>query len=356
MNKITKTIFAISIFIFIAIFGFRSQDSKTIKIGAILPLSGSQASFGENMQNSLNLAFKNRPNTKYKYELIFEDGAFDQKTSINAAYKLINTNHVTAIIDAYAPIGNAISPITEKNKIVHINIAFDPKIAEGDYNFLLFSKPANAAESFLKEMKNRGLKTLSIFAVNNQGIASVDRAFHDLALQYDIEILSDETFQPGERDFHSIIAKNTKEKADIYVLLALSPEIEILAKQLKEIGIGNISTTVYFELAKDKGVFEGLWSIGLAESNKKFSNQFEETFKRDISFGVPNVYDAYNIIVDSAESYSEKNIPTNEYIMNKIKNMDKYNGVLGELSIDEKGIIDTPLIKKIIRGGKLMPL
>lgn len=352
MKKIIYFLLAIIFAIVLMLYGRNTQ--KTIKIGAILPLSGTQASAGEGMRNALNMALQNQKGRKFNYELVIEDGAFDPKTSISAANKLINIDHVSAIIDAYAPIGLAISPITEKNKVVHINIAFDPKIAQGDYNFILFSTPENAAQKFLDEMNKRGLKTMSIFKVNNQGILSVDKAFNDLASRNGVKILSDETFQPEERDFHSIIAKGTKERADIYVLLALSPGLEILTKQLYEQNIHNISSTIYLELAKDKSLFEGLWTIGFASTSKEFEAEYKSKYNRDITFGVPNVYDAFNLIVRSAETFDGSNLPSNEYLMNELKKTYSFDGVIGHLKMNPEGIIDTPLITKIVRDGKLV--
>ncbi len=331
-----------------------AESTKTIKIGAILPLSGTQAFVGEGMKHALEMAQKSVSGTKYKYDLVIEDGAFDPKTSISAANKLIQVDKVDAIIDAYAPIGNAVSPITEKEHIVHIDIAFDPKIAEGDYNFILFTTPDTAAKSFLAEMKNRNLHTLGIFHVNNQGIAAVYAALKQYAGEYGITIVSDEMFQPGDRDFKAIVAKGSTPKADLYALLALSPELEILAKQLNEQGVRNLSSTIYFELAKDKSVFEGLWSIGYAEVASDFETQFKSIYNRELSFGAANVYDAFNVIVRASETSSGEAKPSPEFIAQQIQSTGDFEGVLGKLHVNEIGIIDTPTMVKVVKEGKMV--
>ena len=359
-----RNIIFVSIAIILAIFiGFaisqgRDTDTKTIKIGAILPLTGTQAFAGEGMKNALEMALHDLPNTKYKYELVIANNAFDVKSSISAAQKLIDVDKVSAIIDAYAPIGNAVSPITEKAHIVHIGVAFDPKIAEGDYNFLLFTTPDTAARAFLAEMQKRGLHTLGIFRVNNQGIFAVYSSLESLANQYGVTIVSDQMFQPGERDFKSLIAKSAPSKPDLYALLALSPELEILTRQLQDQGIHDISSTIYFELAKDKSVFEGLWSVGYGEISPDFVAKYKAKYKakynQDITFGVPNVYDAFNILVQSAESYSGPGKPSSEFIAKQIQRVGDFQGVLGKLHVDSAGIIDTPTSIKIVKDGVLV--
>jgi branched-chain amino acid transport system substrate-binding protein len=329
------------------------ETAKTIRIGAILPLSGTQAFTGEGMRDALELAWKNVKGTKYSYELIVEDGAFDAKASISAANKLISIDKVDAIIDAYAPIGNVVAPITEKARIVHIGVGFDPKAAEGDYNFILFTTPETAAKSFLAEMQRRNLHTLGIFRVNNSGIFAVYSAIKLNAHEYGITIISDEMFQPGERDFKSLIVKGSTPKADLYALLALSPELEILAKQLYEQNIHNLSSTIYFELAKDKSVFEGLWSIGYGKVASDFEAQYKSTYNRELGFGSANVYDAFNVIMRAAETSAGTNKPSPQVIASQIQGVGNFSEVLGELRVNDIGIIDTPTMVKMVKEGKM---
>lgn len=358
-KKIGYTI--ITIIILVALFiiaGNRPEDAHTIKVGAILPLTGNQAHVGEGLKNALTLALRDveKKNTKYNYQLIFEDTQFNSKTAVTLAQKLIDIDHVDAIVDAYAPIGNAISPVTETKKVVHIGIAFDPKIAEGKYNFLLFTKPDTAASSLLGEMQKKGIKNIGVFHVNNQGILAVYRSLQKLSKDYGITITADEEFQPGERDFRGIIAKSIKAKPDMYVLLALSPELELLAKQMNEQGLHNQTSTIYFELAQDKSVFNGLWSIGYSQTNPTLENEYKATFNKDMTFGIPNIYDAFNLIVNSAESYVGNGKPSADYLADKIQNLKDVQGTLGVLNINSDGIIDSPTTVKIMKDGKMEPI
>ena len=358
MNKKIQYIVGVIIIVLVVlliVISNKPKDATTIKIGAILPLTGSQAFVGGGLKNSLTLALKDleKKNLKYKYEVIFEDTQFDPKTAVTLAQKLIDIDHVDAIVDAYAPIGNAISPITEAKKVIHIGIAFDPKIAEGKYNFLLFTKPDTAASSLLGEMQKKGIKNIGVFHVNNQGILAVYHSLQKLSKDYGITITADGEFQPGERDFRGIIAKSIKAKPDIYVLLALSPELEILAKQMNEQGLHNQTSTIYFELAQDKNVFNGLWSIGYSQTNPDFENEYKAEYNQDMTFGIPNMYDAFNLIVNSAESYTGGGKPSADYIADKIQNIKDVQGSLGTLNINSDGIIDSPTTVKIMKDGKM---
>lgn len=357
-----KKIYIWSAIIILAIIGLtvlRSDrgDIRTIKIGAVLPLTGSQAHVGEGLRNAIELAKKDLPaNGKYKYEVIYEDNQFDAKTAATVANKLISVDKVDVILDAYAPIGNAISPITEKNKIVHIGIAFDQKVAAGDYNFLLFMTPDTAARTFLEEMRTRGLRKLGIFHVNNSGIAAVYEAVKNAAPNYGISIVSDEMFQPGERDFRNIITKSAPSKADLYALFALSPELEVLARQLNEHQMHNQTTIVYFELTQDRSLFEGLWFVGYTKIDPAFEQEYKKAYRKDITFGVPNIYDAFNVVVRAAETYQGEGKPSPTYLADNIQHAPDTEGTLGTLRVNIEGVIDSSASVKMIRNGKLETL
>jgi branched-chain amino acid transport system substrate-binding protein len=352
-------IYLISIILLVVVAIFVSYNKfdrgeNVVKIGVVLPLTGNNAFAGEGMKNALNLALSKIDQTKsnHKYQLIIENCALDTKIAISATRKLINVDKVNAIISAYAPMGNAISPIAEQNKVTHIGIAFDPKIAEGKYNFVLFTTADTASRSLFDELKKRDIKTIGIYHLNNPGILAVFNAMKKRSQEYGISIVSEEQFQPGERDFRSIIVKVSSKKPQMNVLLSIPPELDILSKQLSDQGIKNQTTTIYFETTQNKSLYEGLWSIGYAKISSEFEDEYVNRFKKDITFGVPNVYDAFNLLVKAYES-SADNLPDNDYIANYLQNVKDYHGVLGLLNTDSQGIIDTPTSVKIVRNGKL---
>jgi branched-chain amino acid transport system substrate-binding protein len=368
MNKIYTVVGVLAILAFcvIALMGQsdlnKNQDQRIIKIGVIAPLTGNQAFVGEGLKNSIILAQEDLSKRKelgekikFEYQVIFEDCQFDQKLAVSAAQKLINTDKVDVILDAYAPIGNAVSPITEKNGVVHISVAFDPKIANGQYNFLLFMTPRTVSKVFLEELQKRNIKNIAIVRINNEGIHSVFQAIQDMEKDYGVTVVSDEMFQPGEKDFRSIIAKTVVTKPDIYVLLTISPELEILTRQFNEYGIKNLTTALYFDIAQDKSLFKNLWFSGYAPlEDSSFEERYKERFGREVTFGVPNFYDAFSLIVDVGEKYNQDDKPSREYIAEELNKTLNFKGVLGNLTSDSDGIIDTPAAIKMFANESIV--
>lgn len=357
MNKKIWSIVGIVLVIFLVI-GLTNNrpETATIKIGVAVPLTGNNAFAGEGIRNAINLAKDKLGKTKYKYEVIFEDTNTDPKSAATSAHKLIDIDKVDAIIDAYAPIGVTIAPLAERAKVVHIGIAFDPRVAEGKYNFINFITPDTAVRVFLSEMQKKGLSTLGILHINNPGILAVDKSLHKLSPEYGIRIVTDQEFQSGDRDFRSIITKAETSKPQIYALLSIAPELDILAKQMQELNLKNLTTVIYFETTPNKSLYEGLWSVGFGKSSADFEQEYKKVYGKDFSWAVPNSYDAFNLIISATESYTGENKPSSDYIANYLQNVKNYNGVLGKLNVDEAGIIDSPALVKIVRDGVLVPV
>ena len=93
--KVTAAVIAILV---IAVGGYwlsggfaQKYEEKTIKIGAILPLSGNLAAIGVPERNVLDLTVDelNEKQDKYRYEIIFEDSKGNAGEGATIANKLI---------------------------------------------------------------------------------------------------------------------------------------------------------------------------------------------------------------------------------------------------------------------------
>ena len=112
-----------------------TKKEKEIKIGAILPLTGDIAVYGQKMKNGIDLAVKHI-NSKggidgKQIKVLYEDDQGEPKASVAAVQKLITIEKIPVII------GGAISatalptvPIADKKKVVLFSpAATTPKLS-----------------------------------------------------------------------------------------------------------------------------------------------------------------------------------------------------------------------------------
>jgi ABC-type branched-subunit amino acid transport system substrate-binding protein len=81
-----------------ALVGGIQAEPRPLKIGVLLGLSGELAPLGQEIQKGLNLA-ADHINQTAKLELVFEDiGSLNPKQAASAAQKLLNVDHVQAVV------------------------------------------------------------------------------------------------------------------------------------------------------------------------------------------------------------------------------------------------------------------
>lgn len=329
------------------------KEKPVVKIGISGPLSGSLAFAGEGLRNGAEMAISEYPDAKNKYVMVYEDDGFDPKRAASAIVKLTSVDKVDAFMTFASASGNIATPIAEKNKVIHVGIASDPNIAKGEYNFIHWTPPFEEARLFIDELQRRDIKRVALLGANIQGITAVMDEVVKQAKGTDIEIVANEVFNFGTTDFRTIISKVRAQSPEIYVPIAFSPELEILAKQIKDAGIKEPMTSLEgFELTDKPELFEGLWYINAADASEKFRADYKAKYGKDPVIATANAYDIVKMVIDSAERASKKGgKPTPEDIKNAMYAL-RVKGALGDLSINSDGFVLTKAVVRIIENGK----
>lgn len=324
---------------------------KVVKIGLAIPLTGNLAFIGEPERKSAELALIDAGNTRYKYDLVFEDSQFSPVLAASAASKLINVDKVLAIIDFGSGIGDAIAPIAEKSQVAHFSLASDPTAAVGRYNYIHWTPPFKEGELLVKELKKGGYKKISIIDTNHPGTLAVTNSVKEGIKGSGIEITSYDLTNVGDKDFRTIIGKIKKAGPDIVILEMFSPEIEIAARQMKELGMKTPVTSVEtFEWSDQSSLFEGDWFISDAVTTG-FNEKYKTAYGSDPKPGSSYVYDLVTFLIKLQENSSEpieaKDLPD---VISKIGTYS--SPVFGEIKIDKDGFFITEPSVKIIKDGK----
>lgn len=332
-----------------------SQEKDRVKIGVVIPLTKDYAFLGEPIRNAILLAHTELGNmTKYDYMLIFEDSQLNPTVALAAAQKLVNVDQVDAIISFNSGVGNIISPMAEENGIIHTGIASDAVVAEGDYNFIHWTPPSEESKFFVEELQKRGIEKVAVIGVSEGGGKVILDAVKDRIEGTNISIVSEELSISDETDFKTVILKAEQETPDIYLILVGTNRLELIAKQMREMGIDTPLTSIEnFEFTDNPELFEGMWYIQAAESSVEFSNKYETEYGERPNVGAPNAYDNFNLIVRAFEAAGETSYekPSNREVLSELMSVSGVEGALGTLSMSDEGIVlSNATVKEIIDG------
>lgn len=348
----------------------KKEKEEVIEIGAILPLTGDIAIWGNNTKEGIELAVerlnKNGGVNKKKIKVIYEDNQGSISLAVTSLKKLIHIDKVPAVIDdSMSSITLAMAPIAEKSKTVLLSTgATAPQISmAGEYIFRIWNSDAVEGKFIANfACENLGLKRVAIFYINNDYGKGLKEVFakHFSAKGGNISI--SERFEQGATDFKTQLLKIKEMKPDALYLVGYPKEIPLVLKQLKEMGISiRVLSSVAFEdphvitIAKDaaEGVIypypapptKEAWAV------QEFLSSYHKKYGKDPGITCDVGYDAINLIAEAlklSNGYSGKDIKKG---LMKIVNL---QGASGLITFDENGDVNKPMGFKIVKNGEFM--
>jgi len=343
------------------------KKDETIKVGAILALTGSGANYGKSLQQGIELA-KDEINKSggikgKKMEVIYEDSQGDPKTGVSAFNKLVSMNNVPVVLGSISSVVLAIAPIADEKQVVFVNSsAISPKIKERADKFLfsLITSGADEAKLMASELvKKHGSEPIGILFSNNaSGIDTKDSFIKELATDGGT-IAFAEGYELGTNDFRSSLTKIKNSKAKYCYLIAFSSqEFAKIFIQSKEIGLriqwysySGIETKETLELSK--GAADGvIYSYPSYLSNDSAMIKLQEKFSQ--SYGSwPDIYtvtsyDGVKLLSTVLNNYGTTSLE----IQKGLRETKVYNGIFGKLDFSDKQCVSRDLIWKTIRFDK----
>ena len=357
MTKTTKIIVGI-IVVVIIIVGYnvykkpaQEDEKESIKIGAILPLSGGATSLGENAKNGIELALADLKKQEKDYSIIYEDDQFNAQKTVTAFNKLLNVDKVKYIIVLGSNNNNAVAPIAQENKIVHVAIATDPKVLNYGFSVKNGSDPVELSSTMAKEVIKRNYNKIYILSSNHEGVLSIINEFKK---QKGIQgkIIGIELIDPAEADFRTVLTKAKAKNPDSILLEIIPGKVGVAAKQAKELGITvPLFSAVVFEdqnaINAAGGALEGQWYVNSSVSDN-FIERFQKQFNAIPSREAGNGFDSLILIDNAISNAGEDPIKVNDYL-HQMKNFET-TSIYGGVRVENGNFINTAIVKTIRNG------
>jgi branched-chain amino acid transport system substrate-binding protein len=327
----------------------RAEESE-LRIGFILPLTGEWAHLGQGIRNGATLAAED---ASVKPQLFFEDNRGELAPSAQLASRLIEEKRVDALVSIISGVAQVIRPIAARSNVLTIGICSDPTAADGRTAFINYLTAEQGVAKYLEYFRNtvgEG-KSITVVSLNEAGferiVDTLQAASGDL-----LRIRGVENFNQGTTDFRTLILRIAQQKPDALLLLGLSPEIELFARQARNLGVKIPLTSIEaFGLASDLSAFEGAWFVDSAVPTSSFRKRYEEVFRVPVTPGVGHAYDTVGLLIRAFQGTKSR-----DHALQAFRESSAYDGVIGRLSVRDSGVIWSDASVKTIRGGKPEPL
>lgn len=241
--------------------GAASAQDKTIKIGAIFPLSGNAASAGIHAKYAIETALDiiNNPHPELgnfplakgtglpglggaKVDVVFADNQGSPATGQNQALRLITEEKVVALTGAYqSGITLTASAIAEKYGIPFVNgKSVAANLTERGFKWFFRTTPiasdfAKVYYDFLQDMKAKGAKVDNIALVHDNteygtSVASViTSTFKDKGQNIGLDI----SYAVNATDVQSQVLQLKEKKPDVVIMIAYASDAILYQKTMQ---------------------------------------------------------------------------------------------------------------------------
>ncbi len=365
MNKNTKIVTGVIVLVLIIagiIYGTKTQEpqnTQTLKIGVIAPLTGDFGAVGENVVKGIKTAQSvYEQKTGNKIDLVIEDDGGDASAGLSAFRKLTDTAHVDGLINTFT---STMDAIYEPAKVLGYPVMmefFQANNVADDYVFQMTLGNDNVWDRYAKYIEQSKYDQSKVVIVH-----SIDAAQASFSKAFTAEYKKPNTVLVASTDKNGLRTDAAKIAAlkPTMVVFFMTPENgAILTKELLPLinkttqlvydiqlytGISYYQQQLGGDLAKINGainlMFEG-------DPNSAQAKEFVTAYKKlypneNPGFLADHGYDTFMVYMNSRDKDNTK------WISN-LKATDTM-GASGKVSFDQNGIrIADLVVKKVIDG------
>ena len=346
------------------------QGEETIKVGAILPMTGTVAYLGQFEREGISLAVEKINeegiNGK-KLEIAYEDTGGDTKQGVSAYQKLTQVEGIKALLTTESGTTLAIAPLAEEDKAIVFSIAgASSKISNaGDFIFRHNLLPDEEAEYLASIMFNDfGHRKICMIVVNSDSGETYASNLKKTFEEKGGEVVIVEKYEKGAKDYQTQLTKVKAAEPDAVFLFGHAQETGLLLKQAEELGIKNTPWFGSFAAEEDSLIenagdsANSLIYTNFFDANSKdpVFRAFAEKYRQRYGYA-PGSFAAlaYDSIMILAQALKECDNPYDTIcIKDKLYKIKDFSGVTGTITFNENGDTEKEIMLKTIKDGEFV--
>jgi len=318
-----------------------TRKEESVKMGAVLALSGSGQFAGEEVRDGILLAVDEINSwggiNGKKIELIIEDSKTNTEEGKKAFNKIERVHHPVLYLSTHGSVSMALVPLVQENQVVLVGLVVKtPKFTEHkEWVFRYWPTPEADVPPILSILEELKVKKLGILYQNDEFGKSV---FELMQKDFQITggIVESKIFEPNTTDFKESITRLIDMEA-IYSV-GFSNCLESIFKQLKEekfkgfvLGSSSAAFPSITTMPEAQGVYMAASIIYNPNFPfaKKTKEKYETRYDKPFTHTAANGYDSIKILAGLLE---DKEI-SRDSIRSLLEEGFIYSGVFGTIDV-----------------------
>ncbi len=320
MRRLSALIAVATLFCLLGSVAPVSAQPKTFTVGIPLPLTGTDAKFGEMEKQAYEMAVR-EINAKggvkgAKLVLDIQDSGGKPETSTAIVEKFITGEKYPIVVGEYtSQCSYAVAGVAEKYKVPYLVVtgAAD-KITQQGWKYVFRLNPPSSLYnlgvwSFFEKVAKP--KSIAILYENTDFGTSTAKAMKDYCDKHGIQVLLSEGYQAGAVDFKPILQKVKSLRPDVIYMVSYLMDASLLMRQSKELDInpkafiGGAAGFTLPEFLQNTGeasedVMSGtLWTPQAKYPGaKEFFEKFKAEFSKEPDYHGAEAYAAAYVLAD----------------------------------------------------------
>ncbi len=340
-----------------------ADEGAEIRIGAVVPLTGSWASYGTQIQNGIELAISESELSGFTIKPVYEDACLPAE-AVKAAKKLASIDKVHAVVGSFCVIGmSAMAPTLEAARIptFQTSTVSDSILDAGDYifttNAAIRDEAYRLAEYAYLDLSAR---TADVMHVETQWGQDFAKYFAEKFQKLGGEIPGTVSRPPEVNDFRTELTRIKGRDSDVVFAAFVSPNLANLIKQARQLGYkkqflltDEAEEQSLLEVAGKEAEGARFFSpmpLKVTANINRFQNRYTKKFGILPSVLAANAYDATKLALEALRICNRET----ECARNKLYETKDYFGVSGKFSIRKDGGADKPFRLREVKNGRFM--
>ncbi len=331
------------------------QRSPVMKIGLVAPLTGDQASVGQDLLHGAQLAV-DQANARgplipgYRFELVALDDQHSPIQAVSAAKKLVTDPDVVAVVGHLnSSCTLSASAIYYQGRLLQIApVASNPQLSRQGFDTFYrtcatddLQGPA-AAEFAVRDLGAKRIIILDDMTTYGRGLS---QEFERKVRALGAEVLGHEGITQGEKDYMALLTKVKALNPDLIYFAGVYPEGALLLKQRVALGMhgdfmggDGLFDPTLIRLATPQAA-EGVYltTIGAdihhVPAAQTFLKAYEERYG-SIGAYAAYAYEATNIAIEAIRQAGSKD---RRAVLQAMRRLKDYPGVFGTQNFDQQG-------------------
>lgn len=350
-----------------------SAQASTVTIGALFPMSGPNATYGDIFGSGVNLAVEHINADKLLEGTLavqYEDSQALPQQGVIGMNKLVNVSKVPYVLSAFTGVSKAISTTAARTKTVAVNGGgVGPDLAElGPYFWNVIPLANDEVRAVLPYLvKERNLKRFVLVYVDDPLGEGIRKELDKTLPQAGGELIEALSVPATAQQFSGIAARVRAANPDVIYVASYGSQQSQIVKQFRDNGVTQqmVSYTAFSipeinALPEAKGALYTTQNVDWASSDpvtKRFVDDYQAKHGKMPTAYIANYYNAVRLFGLLAHELQKQGKPiTGENLLAQRIETKTFDMVGGKITFMENGTVVSPMQVNEIdgAGGKIV--